>query len=58
MSGTLFIVCIPSGDKEDKLKDNDAKNNRSRKLFAGKNSSELHHKVKLSTHFILKKKCF
>lgn len=52
MSGTLFIVCIPTGDKEDILKDNDVKNNKSRKLFVGNNASETAHKVKLLTHFI------
>lgn len=53
MSGTLFIVCIPTGDKEKTLKDNDVKDNKSTKSFTGKKSSDLivePHKVIFIAH--------
>lgn len=42
MSGTLFIVCIPTSDKEKKSKDNDIKKilNRSPKSVIEKTTSE------------------
>lgn len=41
MSGTLFIVCIPTEDKEKLLKANDVKDSKSTKSFTGKKSSDL-----------------
>lgn len=52
MSGTLFIVCIPTSDKEQKLNDNDIKKNSNqtpKSFIDEKASSEFvgdGHKVK------------
>lgn len=52
MSGTLFIVCIPTGDKEKVFKDNDVRDKKISKSFLDEKSSELieePHKVKSIT---------
>lgn len=54
MSGTLFIVCIPTEDKEEILKDKDVKNKESPTSLSTINTPKLNgelHKVNIFAHF-------